>query len=512
MNSKELQCKLWTTGDTWMEINPYEARKFSDKRFYSIRRSNGRTLVTSKVIDRMETEIARKIIEHLHSPVKHLVNTGKVDELIKEYEKLEGERLNIDFKFSFYQAEAIRKAAKTNLMVLTGGPGTGKTCVVKGIVYVLEHIMDNPEILFTAPTGKASRRMEESIGRSATTVQKRMHLTTMNTPPTMIHGDVIIVDEISMLDEPTMDALVCSLCEGIKVIFVGDTDQLPSVGFGSTLRDLISSAVVPVVKLEAPQRQKAGSNIYENICTIRKGFTFLTEGDDFKIIPADDKTGQKLLVDTYLEKVKEYGVDQTVVLTPYRRKGGTCANVINDLIQKAVNSSSKSVKATIYEDIDSEAPQGSSRDVIFAIGDPVMQLKNRNEVSNGDVGKIIDVSEYGVTVDYGTCEVFYNATELSQLNLAYAMSVHKSQGSEYKCVITCALPEHADLISRNLVYTAVTRAKGICIMVCDMDVIKEGLSREAAYERTTFLSEKLEFEEARFNLLVSAFSFSDKIA
>ncbi len=509
IDAKKVEEKLWTSGDTWIQVSENDLRKYPEKDFVRIKK-NGRWYVTTKAINAVENEIAHRIIIHLHSKQQVTVDEETAKRLISEYEKLEGDRLNIDFHFSFYQAEAIKCALNHQFMVLTGGPGTGKTCVVKGIVYALEHTMDHPNIVFTAPTGKAARRMEESIGKSASTVQKRMHLTDINASPQNITGDVIIIDEVSMLDELTMDTLVCALEKGIKIIFVGDTDQLPSVGFGSVLRDMMFSAVLPVVKLEAPQRQKAGSNIYENICTIRKGNTFLTEGDDFKMILANDDNGQKLLVDTYMEMVETYGVDQTVVLTPYRRKGKTCANVINDIIQAKFNppTNRKSVTAVIREEKDNESPKKTFRKITFVEGDPVMQLKNRAEVSNGDVGRITEICDEGITVKYGDITVFYWRSEFSQLNLAYAMSVHKSQGSEYKCVITCALPEHKDLVSRNLVYTAVTRSKGICVMIYDMETLKTGLTREAAFERTTMLSEKIEQEELKYRLILAAFRYS----
>ena len=498
--------KLWASGNTWA----IDASNTKKDTAYVYESTNGTQLKTTKEIDRMETLISSSLIRHLHSTPRIHVTASDVDGYIKDYEGIEGKRLNCNFQLSYYQKEAVKKAMQSQLMVLTGGPGTGKTCVIRGIVYAMERAMEQPDIIFLAPTGKAARRMEESVEKPATTVQKKIRLINEDSIPARIYADMIIIDECSMLDEPTMLSLVYAMEVGAKILFVGDTDQLPSVGFGAVLRDMISSAVIPVVKLEAPQRQKDGSNIYENICVLRKGYSYLTEGDDFTIIPGSDENGEQLLVQEYLRRVKEYGIDQTVVLTPYRRVGATCANAINKILQGHMNPPERvpHVKVRVVDEEDGEDEKPSTRIVTYSVGDPVMQLRNRNEVANGDVGKVIDVFKNGILVKFCDVQVFYELNELWQLDLAYAMSIHKSQGSEYKCVITCALPEHSGLLTRNLIYTAVTRAKKMCVMICDMDVVAEGIKREASCERITMLSEKIILEEEKRNLLVNAFQFA----
>ena len=449
--------------------------------------------VTTPYVFSIENEIARKAIERVESPsLFPVVSEDRINRYIKEYEELEGKNLGVDFHLADYQAEAVRIAANSQLFVLTGGPGTGKTCVLKCLRYVMERTMPEADILFAAPTGKAARRITESTGEPAQTVHKLMRLQNETDEPRQIFCDCLIVDEISMLDDYVTDALFCALQYRARLILVGDVDQLPSVGFGSVLRDLLESFVIPCEKLAVPQRQKSGSNLFDNITCIKNGANVLFEGEDFHVVAADDRTGKQKLLEEYLKAVDKWGIDNVCCLTPYRRKGLSCANVMNDIIQDRINPSAKVPHITVFQTDSGEDVDKDVREVTFGLGDPVIQLVNRREIANGDVGKIIaiDEAEGRLTAKYdGGVEVEYCADELDQLNLAYAMSVHKSQGSEYKCVVTSALPEHKQLLSRNMLYTAVTRAKKECVVVCDQATVKVGLKREAGYERETLLSE-----------------------
>ena len=202
--------------------------------------------------------------------------------------------------------------------------------------------------------------------------------------------------------------------------------------------------------------------------------------------------------------MEKWGVDDVCCLTPYRRKGSTCANVLNNIIQSRLNPSNEnnSIKTVIYEDVDEEMAKGTSRPITFVVGDPVIQLVNRAEVANGDVGKIISIFDKKVTVKYeGDIDVIYEERELSQLNLAYCISVHKSQGSEYKCVVTAAFKEHGQMLSRNMVYTAITRAKKECIFLQDPETVREGLKVQAGYQRNTSLAKCIAHESKKSALL-----------
>jgi len=475
---------------------------------------NGAKFFTTKYVKMLENEIAEKVIEHRDGKSVFPCPTWKeIENYIMLYEKQEGERLNVNFKLAPEQAEAVHKACSANLFVLTGGPGTGKTCVLKCIQFILSSIAPGSHIKFTAPTGKAARRITESTGEPAETVQKAMHLVSETSKPSPIWCDCIIVDEISMLDTHTADAFFMAVQPGTKIILVGDVDQLPSVGFGSILRDLIESSVITCEGLRAPQRQKEGSTLFENIVRIRNGQPILQEGDDFHTIEAIDGKEQQQLLEEYFKAVDKWGLDNVCCLTPYRRKGITCANVLNDIIQKKLNPANDNnfIDTNISEDIDEESDHVTKRRIRFIIGDPVIQLVNRAEIANGDVGKIIDIDTAlrTVTAKYdGDICVTYREFELSQLNLAYCMSVHKSQGSEYKCVITSAFKEHKQMLSRNMMYTAITRAKKECVFVMDYDSVEKGLLVQAGYQRNTSLSQTIRHNARKSDFIKSLSSIN----
>lgn len=462
--------------------------------------------ITVPCLYRVEKEISKKVIEHRNAcSVFKIPPKKKIDKLIKAYEKMEGQRLNVDFHLAPEQAEAVHKAVQANLFILTGGPGTGKTCVLKCIQYVLETLNPDAKIVFAAPTGKAARRITESVGKPAQTIHKAMCLVSETSKPRPIFCDCIIVDEISMLDTLTADAFFMAVQTGTKIILVGDVDQLPSVGYGSVLRDLLQSNQLSCEALRVPQRQSDGSVLFQNITNIRYGQCELFQGDDFNFIPATDKNGRDVILEQYFKAVDKWGVDNVVCLTPYRRKGASCANVLNDIIQKKLNPPGKD-SITVWIEDDDEANASSFRQITFCKGDPVIQLINREEIANGDVGKVVRANGLGIEVVYdGGIRVYYPPNMLDQLNLAYALSVHKSQGSEYKCVVTSALPEHKDMLCRNMVYTAITRAKKECILVGDKDTLKQGLKIEAGYARNTMLRDLID-HEGRKSFLLNALS------
>lgn len=503
---EDFQTYFERTGDTCIDLSSYNGKGLSiidemvDKGI--LIRKDG--YVTTPYVYKVEREIARRVIELRDSiPRFPKVSYRKIDELIREYEILEGKRLNVDFHLAPEQAEGVHKAVGAQVFVLTGGPGTGKTCVLKCIQYVLKKIKPDAKICFTAPTGKAARRITESTGEPASTVQKKMKLTSETARPMPIFCDCIIVDEISMLDTLTADAFFMAIDKGAKVLLVGDVDQLPSVGYGSVLRDLIQSNQIVCEGLRAPQRQDAKSVLFQNITNLRNGQSELFQGDDFRFVDANADNGKDKLLEEYFKAVDKWGVDNVCCLTPYRRKGDSCANVVNDIIQARLNPPDKRdhITAWIYED-DDEDIKKSSRQITFCVGDPVIQLVNREEIANGDVGKVLKIYGDYMDVKYdGDIIVTYTKNEMSQLNLAYAMSVHKSQGSEYKCVVTSALPEHKQLLCRNMLYTAVTRAKKDCVLVCDKGTVEAGLKVQAGYERNTLLRELIEHEGRKAGLI-----------
>ena len=492
------------TGDT---CAPENLISESGKNTFTKYFVNRKAFYTTKYVYECEKEIAKRAIEHRDSVSVYPKPSWKeIETMIAEYEKQEGERLGVNFKLAKEQAEAVHKAVNANLFVLTGGPGTGKTCVLKCIQYILSTIYPGGDIRFTAPTGKAARRITESTGEEAETVQRAMRLTSETASPITIWCDCIIVDEISMLDTLTADAFFVSVTPGTKIILVGDVDQLPSVGFGSVLRDLIESSVIECEALRAPQRQKDGSTLYENIVRSRNGQSDFQEGNDFHVIKAISGNEQRQLLSEYFKAVDKWGIDDVCCLTPYRRKGNTCANVLNNIIQSKLNPSdgNNSIDTVIFEDIDEESAHVTKRNIRFTVGDPVIQLVNRAEIANGDVGKIEGVDIHNRTVDVlyaGDIHVTYKEKDLNQLNLAYCISVHKSQGSEYKCVVTSAFKEHELLLSRNMIYTAITRAKKECVFVMEADTVKKALTVQAGYQRNTLLSQLINHEGRKSDFL-----------
>ena len=277
---------------------------------------------------------------------------------------------------------------------------------------------------------------------------------------------------------------------------VGDVDQLPSVGIGAVLRDMIRSLVIPTTMLTHTFRQDNSSVLFQNIQLVRNGQDNLVKGNDFEpvVLPNGDVSQDcvKRILDSFVKGVKEYGLEQTVVLLPYRRNG-VCSNLLNNEIQKIVNPKGKGMK---HKDKD-----GNVR--IFRLNDPVMQLENRAEIVNGDVGKVVEVNDMSLKVQYSDCTVLYHYRELDQLTLAYAMSIHKSQGSEYKYVIMALLDSHTAMLQRNLIYTGITHAKTKCTVFYQKKALKKAVTTIAEDSRTTQLTEMLITLHTEYELMNS---------
>lgn len=446
----------------------------------------GKTYYSTPEYHRMETYTASDIIRVLYGYHPPLLSDDKIDFYIKEAEEKFGKTLHEQ------QRQAVFMAIRAGFCVITGGPGTGKTCVLQTLTYVLEKTDLYIDIRFTAPTGKAARRIEESVGKHAKTTQMELGLSPSNKKHRYFGGNVLIIDEVSMLDQETTYGVLRAIKTGDKVIFVGDIEQLPSVGPGAVLRDLINSGIVPVTMLTKTFRQAADSNITGNIAKIRNKEADFNEGEDFLVVDAGANP-LKSLVNLYLDEVNRYGLENVACLLPYRRSGDLCSENFNNVVQAILNPINNRPRLSITTD--------TGRNVIFSPGDPVMQLENREEIANGDVG-IVEACKYGkLTVkypQYNDLKVVYDAKTAGQLSLAYAMSIHKSQGSEYKSVVMGITNNHKNMLNKNLVYTGVTRAKQRCVLLRDEDALISALNKEAEYDRTTFLAEKLVFYNKKY--------------
>lgn len=409
------------------------------------------------------------------------------DILLNSYITAGENALNI--KLHEQQRAAVVCAILNGIAVITGGPGTGKTSVLKVLKYVLRQIRYDIDIRFTAPTGKAARRITESTGNFAKTVQKELGITYTNDNKSMFGGDVLIIDEISMLDMETAYYTFRAIKNGQKIILVGDIDQLPSVGPGAVLRDLLFSEVIPKVELTKTFRQANDSNLFANILRIRESEWTMTEGNDFEIIHTpkirDDEECLNQLVAMFLKEYQQFGIENVACLLPYRKAGLLCSDYVNNILQSHVNKIGQKPYFT------SKTEAGLK--VNFTIGDPVMQLENRAECANGDIGFVQKINHGFMYVDYVDCTVRYTQKELQQLSLAYSMSINKSQGSEYLSVVMGITTAHTNMLNKNLLYTGITRAKKHVALLQEDVAMQIAINNEVTYKRLTMMAEKLKF-------------------
>lgn len=390
------------------------------------------------------------------------------------------------------QREAVLAVARHRVVVITGGPGVGKTTIVRAILHLLSK--ERFVVRMAAPTGRAAKRLSESTRRDATTLHRLLEFDPrlnrfLRDADKPLEADVIIVDEASMIDLPLAEALLAALPRNARLVIVGDADQLPSVGPGAFLRDVIDSGVVPTVRLNEIFRQAGESRIVTNAHRILHGEPpesadpEAPNPDFFVIARRDPEDAAEVIKELVLTRIpRRFGFDprrDVQVLTPmHRGAAGTIA--LNQALQAALNPSGTSLEY---------------RGTTFRVGDKVMQLKNdyEREVYNGDVGEIssMDAEARELTVRFEQREVSYEEPDLDALTLAYATSIHKSQGSEYPVVVIPLLTAHFVMLSRNLVYTAVTRAQKLCILVADPRALKLALDEVRREERKTRLAARL---------------------
>ena len=399
-----------------------------------------------------------------------------------------------DIEYDEVQLEAIRTALKSKIMVLTGGPGTGKSTTTLGII----RAFGGMRILLAAPTGRAAKRLSEVTGREAKTIHRLLEFK----PPegykrnedNPLEGDVLIVDECSMVDEMLMYSLLRAVPDSMRVILVGDVDQLPSVGAGNVLRDIIDSGAVPVVRLTKIFRQAAASRIILNAHRINSGdFPDLSNGagTDFFFQKAEEpEKAAEIIVDLVKNRLPKFchvPPQAIQVLTPMQRGVVGAAN-LNQLLQAAVNPPAKDYKGN-------PGPELHRGGYTFRAGDKVMQIKNNydKEVFNGDIGTIekIDPEDRTLTVRFDDRAIEYDATELDEMVLAYATTVHKAQGAEYPIVVMPVMMTHFMMLQRNLLYTGVTRAKKTLVLVGQKKAVGYCVRNVTVDKRNTLLAERL---------------------
>lgn len=461
--------------------------------------------VRQAISEMLQSEDLIADAEAIYMPPFYYAEVGTANRLNKLLDCLEGSLFNIipdisviskqtGVEYDEVQAEAIREAVSSKVMVLTGGPGTGKTTTTQGIIAALKAM--GLRILLAAPTGRAAKRMSEATGMEAKTIHRLLEYNPKDgykrNDDNPLEGDALIVDECSMIDLLLMNNLMKAIPAGMRLVLVGDIDQLPSVGAGNVLRDIIDSKRIPVIRLTRIFRQAQESRIVMSAHAINKGvFPDTSNGKhtDFFFIQQEEP---EQAVDTIVKLVKERlpnaykrPTSDIQVLTPMQRGVVGAAN-LNMALQTVLNPGQVSLNRSGYS---------------FRQGDRVMQQRNNydKEVFNGDLGYIerVDMEDRTLFVCFDGRTVEYDVSELDELTLAYATTIHKSQGSEYPIVVMPVLMTHYVMLQRNLIYTGITRAKKICVLVGTKKALSFAIRNLSVLKRNTKLKERLNALESQ---------------
>ena len=419
-----------------------------------------------------------------------------VDQVVAEVEK------ELKLEFSELQKTAIRESFQKKILVITGGPGTGKTTIVKAVTAVFDKW--GRKVLLAAPTGRAAKRLTETTGKEAKTIHRTLEFNPKlnafrRTELHPLAGDAIIIDEFSMVDLALMHALIKAIPPSMRLIVVGDKDQLPALGPGTLLRDLIESGQVSVVRLDQIFRQDRNSLIVSNAHRINQGQSIIyppreDKSSDFYFLHQEDpQKVLKMILDLCGYSIpKKLGLPaispEIQVISPMY-KGVVGVDRLNAELQKRLNGSSDGIWI-------------GSREI--RLRDKVMQVRNdyEKDVFNGDIGTVvhIDKSRYRVIVHFDGRPVFYEKDDLDDITLAYAISVHKAQGSEYQAVVMPLLTQHFIMLQRNLFYTALTRAKKLSIIIGSYKALYIAIKNDKPVKRNSLTKDKLLEAGAAFGL------------
>lgn len=461
-------------------------------------------LVFSPMFLYFEKQIANKLCElqRFGTSVGQSIEVTRATEwLISQYK----------IKLSESQKEALNMILNNKVSVVTGGPGTGKTTLVNALIKVLTEYQDNQQhklkIRLVAPTGRAAKRLSESTRKHASTIHRLLEFDPRaggfkHNENNMLKCDLLIIDESSMIDVQLMFMLLKAVDLGTNIVFVGDVDQIPSVGPGQILKDIINSSVIPVTHLHKIFRQAANSNIVTNAHLINKGYMpKLSEGDkretDFWFCEADSPELAlhriKVLLEYDLPKLASDGkfftklkhtfsvIDDVQILSPMQ-KGNLGAKSLNIELQKILNPEYKNLYVERFGQL-------------YSLNDKIIQTENNYDklVFNGDIGiiKKINKEEQEIVIDFSGREVQYAFEELDQIALAYTITIHKSQGSEYPVVIIPIMTQHFMMLNKNLLYTAITRGKNLSIIVGQPRAIAMAVKNVQSLTRYTKLADWL---------------------
>jgi len=391
------------------------------------------------------------------------------------------------------QKQALITLGQSKMIIITGGPGTGKTTLVKAIISIIGK--KTSRIMLCAPTGRAAKRLSETTGMHAKTIHRLLefspgnggYVKNKNNP---LKTDLLIVDEFSMVDITLFYRLLEAVHDHTTLVLVGDKDQLPSVGPGNVLSDLLDYSPIPRVILQFIYRQAKKSQIVTHAHSINKGLipNIVNHPEktksDFYFIPCEeaDRVVEKILDYCHHRIPKTFGFDpfsEIQVITPMNR-GETGAFHLNQQLQGALNSNPVFIRKGMHQ---------------YHTGDKVMQLRNNydKDVYNGDIGIIqwIDLEEQKITVLFDGRKVYYEESEMDELTLSYAITVHKSQGSEYPAVVIPILTQHYVMLARNLIYTAITRGKKLVVLIGSKKALAMAIKNDTRQKRYTRLTEEL---------------------
>ena len=469
------------------EINNAISELIKEEKIITVK-SGGENKIYLSSLYQSEIFVSKKILELNDIDNNKDKKTGRKS----LYRRLIGEIASADgILLDETQVDAIITALTEKIMIITGSPGTGKSTILNFIIKILEK--EKKKFMMAAPTGRASKRMTETTGRESKTIHRLLHFNPklnkfIKDEENPINADTIIIDEASMLDIRLMRNLLSAVKSDSSLIFVGDIDQLPSVGPGYVLGDLIKSGTVQVCELKKIYRQEGQSQIIRNAHKVRDGeFPYIKNKDssDFFFLEKNDpEETVNLILHLLTDRIpSSFGLDpfnDVQVLVPTNK--GVCGVInLNSRIQKKLNPGSSGLL---------------HGDRWFRTGDKVIQLKNNydKDVYNGDIGIIsnIDMELKEASIDYDGRMVEYSFYEMDEINHSYAISIHKSQGSEFKCVIIPLLTSHYMLLQRNLLYTALTRARELAILVGSKKAIGMAVNKNIVEKRYTNLKELIQ--------------------
>ena len=406
-----------------------------------------------------------------------------VDQPISDFEKS-------SFPLADKQKEAIEQFFRNRFSIITGGPGTGKSTVLKAILEVQHSIYPKTDVLLLAPTGKAARRMAEATGHEAFTIHSGLHIgedTSIDSIEKVL-SDVVIVDEVSMCDMRLFAMLMAAIDpQKTKLLLVGDSDQLPSVGAGNVLNELITCGKVPVTRLNLVYRQGSGSIIPVNAEKINSGDSKLSYNQEFQFLTANDQDiCFNTVIDRYIKEANCIGIEKVCILCPMKSRGKNSVKEYNERIQSMINPPAP------------DKPEIQMKNSVFRLGDRVMQTKNSENVSNGETGFIVEIKKdeddnelCGIRFDGKPNVFWYYTEEMQNITLAYSITIHKSQGSEFKSVVIPMMKSFYIMLKRNLLYTAVTRAKSKVILVGQRAAVFMAVNKTETDKRNTQLGRRI---------------------